>query len=310
MILLSNNKASMARACWMKYKFYAVDGLKPLKKSRALALGEVVHAAFDQIYSGVLMATVLQRISDSYDATLNMCQPEEVEDLKVDKMTALGMVQFYPIEYGRFDSVEPEVEFEAKLGWGSRLIGRVDGKVSEHGKKWIRELKTTSMTQAQFEGRAHCSYQASTYKYGLEQDGDKYEGIMYDYIRKPRLYKRETDNADSYGKRIYEDYALTEKVDSKKKSYFGRIYVYRNDFEMECFKSDMLKMVKEMRQRTKKGDFPRNPDACFLYNRPCEYSVICWKRHVQADLIKAYFTVKGESKAPESIVTGEDGNGD
>jgi hypothetical protein len=318
MLELSNNKASMARACWAKYKFYAIDGLKPIRRERALTLGEVVHSAFDQLYSGKKPNTILSNISDSYDTMIKLAEQSEMEDLIIDKLTALGMVEFYPLALSNFESMESEVEFNVPLGWGLKLIGRIDGKVKQSGKRWVREIKTTSVSLKQFEGRARCSYQASGYKFAAEKSGEKYEGVMFDYLRKPKLYKRDTDNAESFGKRIYEDYSKTRTDEAKRNSYFGRVYVYRNDYEMECFLGDMRSIGKEIRRRTNlysKGKpcsdcFPRNPDACFLFNRPCEYAVICWKKDVPRDLVEAYFVRRSdEKKATETIVNGEEDNG-
>lgn len=302
MLELSNNSASIARSCWMKFKFNYVDSLRPIKKDRALTLGEVVHSSFDQFYLGTSHNDILQRINDSYDIQIKMCSPEEKEDLTIDKWTALGMFEFYPVNLSVFQSITTEVEFKVPLCRGVKLVGRVDGDVLQSNNNWVRELKTTSTPLKQFKARSDVSYQVSGYKYALEYlTGKKYQGVMFDVIRKPRLYKRQDDTADTFGKRIYQDYAATKLDSVKRLSYYDRHYSYRNEYQMECFKSDMIKIAKEIRARKKKNDWMRNPDACFLYNRLCEYAPICWKKDVQQDVIDSLYTVKGQKPSEVEI---------
>lgn len=302
MLELSNNSASIARSCWMKFKFNYIDSLRPLKKDRALTLGEVVHSAFDQFYSGSNHNDILQRICDSYDTSIRMCSQEEKEDLVTDKYTALGMFEFYPIDLNSFQKIETEVEFKVPLGYGVKLVGRVDGDVLQGNNNWVRELKTTATPLKQFKARADVSYQVSGYKFALEYlKKKKYQGVMFDVIRKPRLYKRQDDTAESFGKRIYNDYAATKLDQVKRLSYYDRHYSYRNDYQMECFESDMLKIAKEIRRRKRKQDWVRNPDACYLYNRLCEYAPICWKKDVQQEVIDSLYSVKGQKPSEVEI---------
>ena len=294
MLELSNNSASIARSCWMKFKFNYVDAYRPLKKDRALTLGEVVHNAFDAFYLNVPHNDILHSISTKYDASIKLCTPEEKEDLVVDKYTALGMFEFYPIDLSAFQKIETEVEFKVPLSHGIRLVGRVDGDVLQNNNFWIRELKTTSTPIKQFKARADVSYQVSGYKFAMEYlKHQTYQGVMFDVIRKPRLYKRVDDNAESFGKRIYMDYSATKFDQSKRTSYYDRHYSYRNLYQMECFKADMIKIAKEIKRRKRHNDWLRNPDACYLYNRMCEYAPVCWKKDVPKDVIDSLYTVKG-----------------
>jgi hypothetical protein len=305
MLEVSNNSASIARACWMKYKFYRIDGLKPLRKDRALTLGVTVHKAFEDIYEGLPQQQVLQNILDSYDTAIKIATPEEKEDLVVDKYTSLGMVEFYPAELHQFQDNKSEREFNVSLCHGVRLVGRIDGDVKFSNARWVRELKTSGAPIKQFKQRCDVSYQASGYKFALEKEtGVNYEGVMYDIIRKPRLYKRVNDTAETFGKRIFDDYASTRLDTSKKLSYFERHYSYRNSYQMECFTTDMVKLAKEIRTRTRKKDWVRNPDACMLYNRLCDYAPICWVRDVPQAVLDQNYIQNG--KVVEVAINVED----
>jgi hypothetical protein len=305
MLECSNNSCSMARACWMKYKFYRIDGLKAAKKDRNLTLGQVVHTGFEDIYSHLPLNEVLHKIVSSYDTAIKLATPQDKEDLIVDKGTALGMVEFYPEDMHQFQDNKPEKSFNISLCRGVRLVGRIDGDVKFANARWVRELKTTGVAVKQFKMRCDNSFQASGYKYALEKlTGVNYEGVMFDVIRKPRLYKRVDENATTYARRIYEDYASTKVNAKKKDSYFARHYSYRNQFQMECFERDTIKLAKEIRTRTRKDDWYRNPDACMMFNRLCEYHPICWVHHVPQDVINQNYIRHG--KVPEVVINTED----
>lgn len=305
MLEVSNNSCSIARSCWMKYKFYRIDGLKPVRKDRALTLGETVHKGFEQIYENVPLNDVLQRITDSYDFQIKQADPQDKEDLILDKYTSLGMVEYYPAEMHQFQDHKSERPFRVSLCRGVKLVGRIDGDVKFSNARWVRELKTTGTAIKQFKMRCDVSYQVSGYKFALEKEtGVNYEGVMYDILRKPRLYKRMNEDAEAFGKRIYSDYASTKLDKAKQKSYFERHYSYRNSYQMECFMTDMLKLAKEIRTRTRKNDWMRNPDACMLYNRLCEYSPICWVKNVPQDVLDQNYIQNG--KVPDVVVNVED----
>jgi len=71
---------------------------------------------------------------------------------------------------------------------------------------------------------------------------------------------------------------------------------------MECFKSDMVALSKEIRRRRRNGEFYRNPDACWLFNRECDYSSVCWQRNLSQDAIDQMFTVKGQVPPKDEVV--------
>jgi len=84
--------------------------------------------------------------------------------------------------------MQPEVDFNVSMGWGVRLVGRVDGLIKKNNKYWIREAKTTGLSIRQFEGRMQTSYQATGYMWAVQKAlGMPIQGLMYDCLKKPLL---------------------------------------------------------------------------------------------------------------------------
>jgi len=293
MLQVSNTSTSLARACWQKYMFSYKLGLKPREKAPPVTIGTVVHDGFHRRYQGDDLNKVLHNVHSEFTTAILNCSPEVEEDLILGKHTALGMLEFYPESLLNFESIESEKSFSVPLVDDIMLMGRIDGEVVDQHQNWLRELKTTGLALQPFKGRQNCSYQSSIYLYGMTiTTGKQYEGVMYDVIRKPKLEKRVAEDAEQFGKRIYEDYASTTTNVKKRRSYFERMFIYRSKFQMECFQEDIKKLALEMKRRLQDNDFYRNPDACWLWNRQCEYSPICWKKDWDQSLVNSLYDQK------------------
>lgn len=299
---VSHHSATNARLCWQKYKYIAIDKLQPKKKARPLALGTSIHDCFDKYYLGQTRNDILHDVEKNYDAQISVAAMDEVEDLIVDKYTCLGAFEFYPEDLIRFDLIESEKEFRAKL-WGNIwLVGRIDGLV--HDKKtdtwWVREMKITSLSMQQLFARAQVSYQVSGYKFGIESPPilRPVAGVLYDAIKKPLLRKRMTEDAEAFGKRIRDDYKMTLTDPDRRSLYYKRQEVYRNEFQMECFKMDTRKLAREIRRKIDNNGFYRNPDACWSFNRVCEFEPICWAKNPNQQMIDAYYDKRVKPPAP------------
>lgn len=276
MLEISHSRSCIARACWMKYKWHYVDGYEPLRQSPSLSLGRIMHEAFDVYYKGMPQDLVRTYIITRFNDEISQLPLPDVEDLVVARYTALGMWDNYPYkDLTEFEDMASEEDFNVTLGKlrGVRYKGRIDGRVKKNGVYWVREFKTTGLSQRQFTGRVATSDQASGYVYAQRKMGHDVKGVMYDCIRKPSLYKRIDETIHDYGKRILQDYANK----SKTKGYFERHYTYRNETELRYWEDGMVELVKEIRQRCRTGSFYRNTDACWSFNSECPYKKICFQ---------------------------------
>ena len=293
MLYISNNKSGIARNCWKKFDWRYNKLLTPIHKTTTLTLGSAVHNAFDMYYNGFSVDEIVKTISDSFEADIATVGIEEQEDLIVARFTAIAMFVHFPFkDLSNFEEIQSEKKFSVKLGKlrGVRFEGRTDGLVKKDGKWWVRELKTTGLNQRQFSSRISTSNQSSAYMYAMRQLGYPVVGTLYDYIKKPLLRKRVSENAMDFGKRILMDYQ------TKPEMYYDQIYSWRNDVEMKIWEDDMVALVQDMRRRKV---FPRNTDGCYNYNSECPYKKICFEDKPDPLMLRLYFRRDGKEITDE-----------
>lgn len=297
MLELSNTRASTARMCWMRYKWRYVDGLEPAVKPVALTLGSIMHEAFDGYYKGLDAPTIHRYIEQRFDEELSKVPYPDQDNLVIAKYTALGMWDGYPFkDKSEFESIESELEVRMPLQPDVVFIGRIDGKVKKDGVYWCRELKTSSLSQRQFEERCKTSAQASGYTVALISEGIDCKGVMFDYIKKPLLQQRKTETSEEYGRRIYADYR-----DSKRYSlYYGRHYAYRNPYELEFWTDSMKQLANDIIVREKADMWYRNYDACFPFGGACPYTKICHTKEPDSLTLQLYYTTR-EQREKEGV---------
>ena len=126
MLEVSHSSCSMARSCPMKYKLRYVDGYKPIRKSTALTLGEVLHLAFDKYYTGMSDSDVAKFIVDTMDEYIANASLTEREGFEVMKATLSGMWHFYPNKsLSQFSEIVSEKEFKIPFG-DTMFVGKSD----------------------------------------------------------------------------------------------------------------------------------------------------------------------------------------
>lgn len=289
MLEISNNSTSIMRSCQMKYRWNYIEGLKPIKKSAALSLGSVIHSAFDMFYCGFSHSDVLKYISDTMNDQISKASPTEVEEIVIIKYTLLGMWTSYPFKLDGFTKIEPEKEFRIKVPGtrGIEFVGRVDGLVTDiNGKMWVRELKTTSQTQQQFEVRVKHSSQGTAYVWAMRKLGFPVQGMIYDYVKKPLLRKGVNEDMNGFGTRIFNDYGTRPDV------YYKRHYSYRTDAELVLYEQDLKSIAYDIRRRRKDGKWYRNQDQCWNFNQECPYLKICFSSVPDPLTIQLYYERK------------------
>lgn len=289
MLELSNTRASTARMCWMRYKWRYVDGLEPAVKPVALTLGAIMHEAFDGYYKGLDVPTITRYIETRFDEELSKVPYPDQDRLVIAKHTARGMWAGYPYKDKKeFESIDSEVEIRMPLQPGVVFTGRIDGKVKKDGVYWCRELKTSSLSQRQFEERCKVSSQASGYTSALIAEGVDCKGVMYDYIKKPLLQQRKTETSEQFGQRIYQDYRDTKRHGL----YYGRHYAYRNQHELDAWREGMEQIAEDIYSRTNNNRWYRNYDACFPFGGACPFFKICHAPKPDSLTLQLYYTTR------------------
>jgi hypothetical protein len=281
---ISYNSASIARSCWMKYKWKYMDGLEPITKSTQLTLGTVMHEAFDLFYKGESSEGITSHIVRSFDNEIAKQEAADIEDLTVAKYTAIGMWAFYPHKnLKEFQEIYSEEETRIPIG-SYEMVIKVDGRVKKDNVWWVRELKTTSLSSTQFQARTATSAQATGYVYGLRKKGYDIKGIMFDYIKKPILRKNKNEDMYAFGNRIMRDYK------DRPSFYFNRYFTYRTEQDLKLYEKDMLAVATEIERRRATGEFYRNQDSCWNFNAECPYRKICFQEQPDTLTVELYFT--------------------
>jgi hypothetical protein len=268
--------------------------LEPKKISSALTIGSVFHGCFDLYFQKKPQNEIVAYIDKTFaDTVARSLDPSEIEKLTIDKWSVMGMWVNYPFNDMEFEKVYPEKAFRVKLDGlrGIYLRGRVDGLIVRNGKYWVREVKTTSMDRRQFQSKSSVSYQAAGYIYGIEKSENiKIEGVIYDVITRSKLRRRKDETADSFGKRIFNDYADP----CNKDFYYDRFFSYRSANEIVEFEKDLVALARELRTRVREGKWYRNTDACYNWNTECPFKKICWVENPDKGLIDSLYERRKE----------------
>lgn len=290
MLKISHSSASIARNCPKKYEWRYIKGLIPIRKSNALALGSVVHEAFDMYYNGFDNKDVLTYIIGTMNKQISSVSPSEQEDLTIAKYIALGMWEHFPDrlrDLSQWEEHRSEKEFEVRLDKmrNVKFVGKSDRLLKKDGKWWIGELKTSGLPLQNFKNRASVSDQVTAYVYAWQTLGVPVQGVIFDIIKKPLLRKHVKDTASSFGARILEDYR------QRPDHYFSRHYEYRSATDIAIWLEDIKSQVRDIRGIWK-GKVRRNPDSCWNYNAECPYKKICFQQKPDTLTVSLYFTRK------------------
>ena len=283
---LSYNNGSTFRGCQKKYYWRYIEHLEPVVRLPSLTLGAVLHEGFDLFYKGGSDQEVYQYLADKFNEEIAKQEVSDQEDLLIARYIALGMWWNYPYKKEKYDQVSSEEHFEIPLLDGVRFVGKVDGRVHQHGNWWVRELKTTGLTQRQFEGRCGTSAQATGYVYGMVKLGYDVKGVLYDYIKKPILRKGVNETADDFGRRIMKDYKDRPKL------YYARHMSYRTPQDLRLFEEDTVRLAEDILETTKSGKFYRNMDQCWNFGAECPYAKICFADKPDQLTLELYFNRK------------------
>ncbi len=302
MLELSHHSVAMMHTCPKKFYWYYIAGLDPITRSTQLTLGTVMHEAFDRLYKGDMDSAISKFVYDRFQEEIKKTELIDQEDMRVAQYIAVGMWNHFPHKnINEFEERFSEEEFQVKISPDVVFVGRVDGRVKKTGVWWIRELKTTALPFAQFQGRASVSPQATGYVYGMAKLGIDARGLIYDYIKKPLLRKGTTENVDGYGRRIVKDYH------DRPKFYYSRHFAFRTPVDLRHFEDDLTMMADEIKQRCDTGRFPRNQDACFSFGSECPYAKICFAEKPDALTLELYYNKK-ESKYGRGSKAGNAGS--
>lgn len=296
---LSYNNGSTFRGCQKKFYWRYIERLEPITKLPSLTLGSVLHEGFDLFYKGSSDQEVYDYILNKFNEEISRQEVADQEDLLIAKYIAMGMWLYYPYKKREFQEVSSEEKFTVPIANDVNFIGRIDGRVKQADKWWVRELKTSGLNQRQFEGRCQTSAQGTGYVWAQMKLGYDIKGILYDCIKKPMLRKGVNETADEFGRRIIQDYRARPKL------YYYRYHSYRTPIELNLFENDTKLLADDIIQKLANGKYYRNQDQCWNFGSCCPYHCICFTDKPDALTMQLYFNrkeVKNVGEVGETVI--------
>jgi len=308
----TNSSLSCYRKCPREY-FYRYVLLKDVVHTpNAMMFGKAMHAGLAAWWTSP--ATTLgcdltdaskdDRVGDALEAMHNSAKESGLN--KYDVCMGDAMLAAYESKWGdaQFSHIEVNVDWSARFGSTSNLLGSFDGIVVDgNGTKMLLEHKTTSLgigAGSDYMTDVHCmNTQVSQYMLASNILGLNCDGMLYDVLRKPfispflatpeecriytkpsaksgvpRLYARQRENDETPAEfyRRAKD-ALTE--DSH--GHFVRDMVHRTTNELLEYSEEVSDVLCGISRSKNLHVYRRNPGSCMSYGRQCPFYGVCTK---------------------------------
>lgn len=293
------------RSCRKRYELEYEECLKPVQTPTALEIGSNYHAAIEMLLKGTPINDVNHFIFNQVNPAIDPVQDE------INAYIVWNMVKAFNMGSGWRDWNIQFVEkpFEVSTGYAKRLLGKIDGVITEPntGDWFLIEHKTTSQWGTDGSTYLHnllWDDQATNYLYAWSKmledgmiEGKAVKGIFYVIVEKPtirpykatpldqrkytkdgRLYANQHEADESpieYGNRLHEWYITENRVHTE--------FVYRNPDEIKQRIDDLNLTIKDIAVCEREGTFYRNPESCKIL--PCPYRPKCLENSPDTDCL-------------------------
>jgi hypothetical protein len=268
-MLVSHSQLAVFRRCPREHYFRYGLGRYPLGTSAALATGRSIHAAIGAFLRGEkweLTDPMQRAMMLGYEARWRDAG-WTIERTDVPFVFTIG-------EEGcpdcNFDTWRDCATCHGTGFIPIEMNGEIDAvgyETTRPEERAIFEHKTTSEDitpgSAYWRKVLMVDAQVSTYLRAGQMMG--YQKVVYDVLRKPALRQKQKESPEAFCGRIVADIA------ERPEYYYQRAVVVRLENEREDFVKDVLGTVRLMMV----GEYPRNVDSCFKWNRPCDFFSVC-----------------------------------
>jgi len=314
--ILTWTAIAMWARCHMEWYFRHVLEIVKKEEARPLRFGSLIHEGLHVLRKGKPLEEAYAHV-ESLVSQLG-CDRE-------DYLKAKAILKAYLRTYG--DESEKVVRSEAKFesaifnvetGHESRTFlraGKIDAITRENdGWLWLRETKTTSTLGEGYLQRLFLDGQISYYILGAWNAwGVDLKGVIYDIILKSRITQRkeeteaefEARRADLMAKNKNGKTTATRRLGETEAEFEARLdeqYLDPKMFHREVvmiphdklalLEREVYSITAEIRQSKKTEIFRRNTDACFRWNKPCQYFPICAAGENKEAIIDAMYDHK------------------
>lgn len=301
--ILSNSEEKTFRACQRKHHYAYRMLVRPVRKAKPLRYGSLFHHGLEMWWkTGGDIARAIEYAhakasNETDDFEMASCdavllgyharwcdepyQPVLVEAVFEAPMVhpATGQVSDYWVHGGKVDVIA----LHTPSGEHHLIEHKSAGEDIRLGADYWKRLRLDTQVSKYFVGAAALGFDVTKCVYDVVRRPDQ-EPLKATPVDKrkytkpkskseaPRLYggQRELDETPAeYFDRIIA--AFGEKPDY----YFARGDVVRLDKDMREWAYDTWKIAQQIRDGERDEHYPKNPDACGLYHRTCEYMPIC-----------------------------------
>jgi len=275
--IITNSRARAYRRCPRFHELAYERGIRPVETSEPLRFGALFHALLEAHFGGEFFEW-----------------PPELDPFERARLEILytGYTARWDAAGWRVEAVEREFQYPIDR-W--TVAGKIDLIVRlPSGQVWIVEHKTTSediSPGSPYWQKLRLDSQISTYLEGARSIGYDPVGCIYDVIARPALrpLKATPEESRKYTKAGFlyanqratdetvEEYAERLKADilDAPDRYYQRGEVVRLEREREAAAQDLLDTARSIDDAQLTRRWPRTPEACFGWNRPCDYWAIC-----------------------------------
>lgn len=279
--VLTNSALKNWRACQRKYRLRYVDGYEPVNKGDNLSFGTLVHTALEKWWLDP--AHVLASAWEGVDTSA-------IDPFALAR--AQAMMMGYSVRWGEWAQsvrvLRVEGEFGMPLvnpatGRTSRLYqlgGKLDLLVQlADGTIAIVEHKTSSedfTAGSAYRSRLLMDGQVTAYFAGAEAMGYEATLCLYDVLGKPGLKPLQVNKSRSVAEtpEQYRDRCI-EAIASDVDRYYAHVELVRLHSEREEWGQEVWQQAQSIQAAKVGGAFPRTPESCFNFGRPCEFYPVC-----------------------------------
>jgi hypothetical protein len=305
--VITKSRLAAYGTCQRLHDLQYVRGYRPLVEGESMAWGSLIHAGLEAWWKAYQRGAGLLALPEAEAAMVAYrAQHAAALDDAAFVRAAVLMVAYdarWAPSMGEFEVIGVEVEFVATIPGRKRLrvAGKIDALVRKiaDGSIWYVEHKTSGAdlsAGSTYWQRLRMDPQVSIYFGGVRAIGHEPHGCIYDVLVRPdqrpfkatpvelRKYTKATAKEPSrlYANQREADETIDEfrarlaaALGAAPDAFFARAEVVRLETEIEESQRDVEELALQIRGGPLTGQSARNPNACFLYNRPCPFLSAC-----------------------------------
>ena len=310
--LITTSRMRSFNACRRMHHLQFVLGYRAIVDREAAEFGTIGHAGLEAWWLAYAEGRELLACEEAQAAVVKAVAASVAKGNHLDEATAvkadllmLGYHARWAPTMAEYEVIAVERQFEAPLPTpagakrvrGLKIAGKLDVLLRKRCDRtvWFCEHKftTADLTPGStYWARLRMDTQVSVYFEGTRVLGYEPVGCIYDVISKPlqrplkatppdkRKYKKGT--TELWANQREHDETMEEfrermmaEIVSAPEAYFLRAEVVRLEAELEESRRDTYQAALLIRETAKREWSDRNPDACFLWGRPCDFYDHC-----------------------------------